>query len=74
MQAFCKNILKNFSIKNEHEKNGENTFIDVLTSQTEKTTARQQLIRSVIEYNKAQAQILFDTGIISPKTLLQEQE
>ncbi len=49
---------------------GENTFIDVLTSQTEKTTARQQLIRSVIEYNKAQAQILFDTGIISPKTLL----
>lgn len=50
---------------------GENTFIDVLTSQTEKTTARQQLIRSVIEYNKAQAQMLFDTGIISPKTLLQ---
>ena len=50
---------------------GENTFIDVLTSQTEKTTARQQLIRSVIEYNKAQAQMLFDTGTISPKTLLQ---
>lgn len=50
---------------------GENTFIDVLTSQTEKTSARQQLIRSVIEYNKAQAQMLFDTGTISPKTLLQ---
>lgn len=49
---------------------GENTFIDVLTSQTEKTQARQQLISSVIAYNKAQAQMLFDTGIISPKTLL----
>lgn len=50
---------------------GENTFIDVLTSQTEKTRARQQLIGSVIEYNKAQAQMLFDTGTITPNTLLQ---
>lgn len=49
---------------------GQNTFIDVLTSQTEKTTARQQLIRSVIEYNKAQIQLLFDTGLISPQNLL----
>lgn len=49
---------------------GENTFIDVLTSQTEKTQARQQLISSIIAYNKAQAQMLFDTGIISPRTLL----
>lgn len=49
---------------------GQNTFIDVLTSQTEKTSARQQLIRSVIEYNKAQAQLLFDTGTITTKTLL----
>ncbi len=49
---------------------GQNTFIDVLTSQTEKTRARQQLIRSVIEYNKAQAQLLFDTGVITQKALL----
>ena len=49
---------------------GQNTFIDVLTSQTEKTRARQQLITSIIEYNKAQAQMLFDTGIISEDTLL----
>ena len=49
---------------------GQNTFIDVLTSQTEKTRARQQLLSSIIQYNKAQAQMLFDTGIISPKTLL----
>lgn len=49
---------------------GQNTFIDVLTSQTEKTRARQQLISSIIEYNKAQAQMLFDTGIISIDTLL----
>ena len=49
---------------------GQNTFIDVLTSQTEKTRARQQLMQSIIEYNKAQTQLLFDTGIISPKTVL----
>lgn len=49
---------------------GQNTFIDVLTSQTEKTSARQQLLRSIIEYNKAQAQLLFDTGLISPKSIL----
>ena len=49
---------------------GQNTFIDVLTSQTEKTRARQQLITSIIQYNKAQAQMLFDTGIITPKALL----
>lgn len=49
---------------------GQNTFIDVLTSQTEKVRARQQLIRSVIEYNKAQTKLLFDTGTISPKTVL----
>ena len=49
---------------------GQNTFIDVLTSQTEKTRARQQLISSIIKYNKAQAQMLFDTGTISPKALL----
>ncbi len=49
---------------------GQNTFIDVLTSQTEKTSARQELLRSIIEYNKAQAQLLFDTGLITPKSLL----
>lgn len=49
---------------------GQNTFIDVLTSQTEKTRARQQLIRSIIEYNKAQTQLLFDTGTITEKSVL----
>lgn len=49
---------------------GQNTFIDVLTSQTEKTRARQQLLRSIIEYNKAQAHLLFDIGLITPQTLL----
>ena len=49
---------------------GQNTSIDVLTSPTETTRARQQLIQSIIEYNKAQTQLLFDTGIISPKTVL----
>ncbi len=49
---------------------GQNSFLDVLTSQTEKTQARQQLLISIIQYNKAQAQILFDTGIITEKALL----
>lgn len=49
---------------------GQNSFLDVLTSQTEKTQARQQLLISIIQYNKAQAQMLFDTGIITERTLL----
>lgn len=53
---------------------GQNTFIDVLTSQTEKTEARQQLIGSIIQYNKAQAQLLFDTGTITKEALLMNYE
>lgn len=49
---------------------GQNTFIDVLTSQTEKTRARQQLIFSIIEYNQAQIQMLFDTGTITQEGIL----
>ncbi len=49
---------------------GTNDFLDVLDSQTTKTQARVQLINSTIEYNKAQVNLLYETGIISPKTLL----
>lgn len=49
---------------------GNNNFLDVIDAQKTKTQARMLFIRSTIEYNKAQAQLLFDTGIISPKTLL----
>ena len=49
---------------------GNNDFLDVLDSQATKTQARVQLINSTIEYNKAQVTLLYESGIISPKTLL----
>lgn len=49
---------------------GNNTFIDIIEAQKTKTQARMTLINSTIEYNKAQIQLLYETGIISPKTLL----
>lgn len=49
---------------------GNNDFLDVLNSQATKTQARVQLINSTIEYNKAQVTLLYESGIISPKTLL----
>lgn len=49
---------------------GNNNFLDIIDAQKNKTLAHQLLIKSTIEYNKAQVQLLFDTGIISPKTLL----
>ena len=52
-------------------KSGEATFIDVIASQNLKVSANINLIRNMIEYNKAQTQLLFDMGIISPKNVLQ---
>ncbi len=49
---------------------GENTFLDVIQAQSTKTLARQELISAVIEYNKAQVQLLFDAGIITVKAVL----
>lgn len=49
---------------------GNNDFLDILDSQSTKTQARVQLINSTIEYNKAQVNLLYESGIISPKTLL----
>ena len=41
------------------------TFIDVLQSQQDKTQARTNFLKYIIDYNKAQAQLLFETGTIS---------
>ncbi len=49
---------------------GNNTFIDIIEAQKTKTQARMKLINSTIDYNKAQIQLLYETGIISPKSLL----
>ncbi len=52
-------------------KSGEATFIDVIASQNLKVSANLNLIKNMIEYNKAQTRLLFDMGIISPKNILQ---
>lgn len=51
-------------------KEGEETFLNVISAQRTKTASRTQLLQSVINYNKAQIQLLFDSGIISPKNIL----
>jgi outer membrane protein TolC len=53
-------------------KNGEATFIDVIASQNLKVQANLNLIKNMIEYNKSQTKLLFDIGIISPKSVLKD--
>ncbi len=54
----------------ENMKMGEATFIDVINSQNLKIQANINLIKNMIEYNKAQTKLLFDIGVISPKNVL----
>lgn len=58
-----KNALARYTI-------GEATFLDVLNSQKIKTQARSDLILAIIDYNKAQAQLLFDSGLINEYSAL----
>lgn len=51
---------------------GDGTFTDVIAAQTAKVIARESLIQNVIEYNKAQAKLLFDSGIISVNSILKD--
>ena len=51
-------------------KAGEATFIDVIASQNLKVQANINLIKNMIEYNKAQTKLLFNIGILSPKNVL----
>ena len=53
-------------------KAGEATFIDVIASQNLKVQANINLIKNMIEYNKAQTKLLFDIGILSPKNVLKD--
>ena len=62
------NISLDLSLANM--KAGEATFIDVIASQNIKVQANINLIKNMIEYNKAQTQLLFDIGVISPKNVL----
>lgn len=49
---------------------GQSTFLDVIAAQNIKVTARQRLISTIIEYNRAQVQLLFDSGTISVNSVL----
>ena len=62
------NVSLDLSLTNM--KTGEATFIDVIASQNLKVQANINLIKNMIEYNKAQANLLFEVGLMSPKTVL----
>lgn len=49
---------------------GESTFLDVLQAQNDKVAARRNLINAIVDYNKAQVKLLFDTGMINVNTVL----
>ena len=48
---------------------GEGILIDVIQAQTFKTRVRIELVNSIIRYNIAQVQLLFDNGTISETEL-----
>ncbi len=64
------NVSMDLSLANM--KAGEATFIDVISSQNLKVQANINLIKNMIEYNKAQTKLLFDIGVISPKNVLKD--
>jgi len=49
---------------------GIGIYVDVLQSQSAKVDAKINLIRAIIDYNVAQANLLFEMGAISPGNLL----
>ena len=56
----------------ENMKAGEATFLDVIASQNLKVKSNLNLIKNMIEYNKAQSKLLFDTGMINPENILKD--
>ena len=51
-------------------KAGEATFIDVIASQNLKVQSNINLIKNMIEYNRAQINLLFEIGLLSKKNVL----
>ena len=70
VEAESADISLDLSIANM--KAGEATFIDVIASQNLKVQANINLIKNMIEYNKAQTQLLFNIGILSPENVLKD--
>lgn len=53
---------------------GKSTFLDVIQAQGIKIQSRQNLVDSIIEYNKSQVQLLFDAGVITIASTLKNYE
>ena len=51
---------------------GEGILIDVIQAQTFKTRVRIELLNSIIRYNIAQAQMLFESGQITVEKILKD--
>lgn len=51
---------------------GEGILIDVIQAQTFKTRTRIELVNSIIRYNIAQVQMLFDSGAINKDDILKQ--
>ena len=51
---------------------GEGILIDVIQAQTFKTRTRIELVNSIIRYNIAQVQMLFDSGTINKDDILKQ--
>lgn len=64
------NLAECLKISIVRAKIGDGVFTDVIQAQTLKFLAREALIENVIEYNKAQVQLLFNSGIISVSCVL----
>lgn len=62
------NVSLDLSLANM--KAGEATFIDVISSQNLKVQANINLIKNMIEYNRAQTKLLFEIGLLSPENVL----
>ena len=53
-------------------KAGQATYIDVIESQNIKIRANINLIKNMIEYNKAQSRLLFESGLITKDSALKD--
>jgi outer membrane protein TolC len=62
-----------FKFSSERLAAGVGTNIDVLSSQVRLTTARQNLLSSIVDYNKAQVNLLYAIGKIAIDTLSGEE-
>ncbi len=62
------NVSLDLSLANM--KAGEATFIDVIASQNLKVQSNINLIKNMIEYNRSQTKLLFEIGLLTPKSVL----